>query len=325
MNQVEYLTKLLMSQLGITEDILTGTANEQTMLNYYSRVIEPILSALTDEMRRKFLTKTARTQGQSIMFFRDPFKLVPVNNIADIADKFTRNEILTSNEVRGIIGFRPSNDPSADELRNKNLNHAKEEMVQPTYEYEDSEALDELDEFDDELNELEYELNHEDDDDSIAHYSSPYYDPVKAHEYYEAHKKLKGRKSTAGLNDEGKAAAKYVKERLTEEKKSKISSDKDRTDSLIERHSSQMKSAISGLREKLKGMSKADKLANRDNIQAQISRLREQNQRTRESLRSGHKDYRIKTNEEYDAKYENELSKIRSESQFQKVKKSRSR
>lgn len=126
MKQVEYLTGVLYSQLGITEAILDGSANEQTLLNYYSRTIEPIVSAIVDEMKRKFLTKTARTQKQTITFFRDPFKLVPVNNIADIADKFTRNEVLTSNEIRQIIGFRPSKDPKADELRNSNLNHPEE-------------------------------------------------------------------------------------------------------------------------------------------------------------------------------------------------------
>lgn len=126
MKQIEYLMNMLYSQLGITQTILDGTADEQTMLNYYSRTIEPILSAIVDEMKRKFLTKTARTQLQTIAFFRDPFTLVPINNIADIADKFTRNEILTSNEIRQIIGMRPSKDPKADELRNSNLNHPDE-------------------------------------------------------------------------------------------------------------------------------------------------------------------------------------------------------
>lgn len=121
MKQIEYLTNLLYSQLGITQSILDGTADEKTMLNYSNRIIEPIVSAITDEMRRKFLTKTARTQRQTISFFRDPFKLVPVNEMAEIADKFTRNEIMTSNEIRQIVGMAPSDDPNADVLRNKNL------------------------------------------------------------------------------------------------------------------------------------------------------------------------------------------------------------
>ena len=126
MKQVEYLTNLLFSQLGITQTILDGTADEKTMLNYYTRTIEPIIAAIADEMKRKFLSKTARSQNQSIMFFRDPFKLVPVNDIADIADKFTRNEILTSNELRQIVGMKPSDDPKADQLLNSNLNHAND-------------------------------------------------------------------------------------------------------------------------------------------------------------------------------------------------------
>lgn len=126
MAQVQYLTDMLFSQLGITQSILDGTADEQTLNNYYDRTIEPIVAAITDEMRRKFLTKTARSQGHSIMFFRDPFKLVPASKIAEIADKFTRNEILSSNEVRGIVGYKPVNDPTADELRNANLNQQKD-------------------------------------------------------------------------------------------------------------------------------------------------------------------------------------------------------
>ena len=126
MKQIEYLTSMLYSQLGITQSILDGTADEKTMLNYHNRTIEPILAAIVDELNRKFISKTARSQMQSIMYFRDPFKLVPINNIADIADKFTRNEILSSNEIRQIIGIKPSNDPRADKLINSNLNHPEE-------------------------------------------------------------------------------------------------------------------------------------------------------------------------------------------------------
>ena len=128
MKQVEYLTNQLYSQLGITQAILDGTADDKTMLNYYSRTIEPIVAAIVDEMKRKFLTKTARTQHQSIHFFRDPFRLVPVNDIAEIADKFTRNEIMTSNEIRQIVGMKPSDDPKADELRNSNISQSKEDI-----------------------------------------------------------------------------------------------------------------------------------------------------------------------------------------------------
>ena len=129
MKQIEYLTNMLYSQLGITQSVLDGTADEQTMLNYHTRIIEPIVSAIVDEMKRKFLSKTARSQLQSILFFRDPFKLVPVNNIAEIADKFTRNEIMTSNEIRQIIGMKPSDDPKADQLINSNINQSNKTVV----------------------------------------------------------------------------------------------------------------------------------------------------------------------------------------------------
>ena len=132
MKQIETLTSMLYSQLGITQSIMDGTADEKTMLNYYSRTIEPIISAIVDEMKRKFLTKTARSQKQSILFFRDPFKLVPVNNIAEIADKFTRNEIMTSNEIRQIVGMKPSDDPKADQLINSNISQPNDESQEPS-------------------------------------------------------------------------------------------------------------------------------------------------------------------------------------------------
>lgn len=140
MKQIEYLTSMLYSQLGITQSILDGTADDKTMLNYYNRTIEPILAAVVDEMKRKFLTKTARSQLQSISIFRDPFKLVPVTEISEIADKFTRNEIMSSNEFRQVIGMKPSDDPHADELRNKNLSSPKEGKTRL-----DSEFLKEID------------------------------------------------------------------------------------------------------------------------------------------------------------------------------------
>lgn len=130
LNQIEYLTNMVYSQLGITQSILDGTADEKTMLNYMNRTVEPIISAIVDELKRKFLTKTARSQLQSIVYFRDPFRLVPVNDIAEIADKFTRNEIMTSNEIRQIVGMQPSKDPKADELVNSNISQAKQDLSQ---------------------------------------------------------------------------------------------------------------------------------------------------------------------------------------------------
>ena len=129
MKSVEYLTSMLYSQLGITQEVLNGTADEKTMMNYQNRTVEPICAAIADEMNRKFLTKTARSQKQGIRYFNDPFRLIPVTNLADIADKFTRNEIMTSNEIRQIIGMKPSDDPEADTLRNKNLNKTPDQML----------------------------------------------------------------------------------------------------------------------------------------------------------------------------------------------------
>lgn len=130
LKQVEYLTNMVYSQLGITQSVLDGTADEKTMLNYTNRTVEPIISAIVDELKRKFLTKTARSQLQSIVYFRDPFRLVPVNDIAEIADKFTRNEIMTSNEIRQIVGMQPSKDPKADKLVNSNISQAKQDIPQ---------------------------------------------------------------------------------------------------------------------------------------------------------------------------------------------------
>jgi hypothetical protein len=129
MSQIEYLTNMLYSQLGLTQEIMNGTADENTMTNYLTRTIQPIMMAIVEEMRRKFLTKTARTQGQTIMFFNDPFRLVPVSKLPDIVDKFTRNEVMTSNEFRQIIGLKPSDDPNADELRNKNISQPADEEI----------------------------------------------------------------------------------------------------------------------------------------------------------------------------------------------------
>jgi hypothetical protein len=158
MSQIEYLTSMLYGQLGITTSVLDGTADEKTMLNYYNRTVEPIVSAIVDEMIRKFLTKTARTQGQSIAYFRDPFKLVPVADLAEISDKLTRNEIATSNEIRQIIGWKPSEDPVADQLRNKNLNPSGDVGSIPVS--DDSEEASSQDEIVNELfNSLETEIN----------------------------------------------------------------------------------------------------------------------------------------------------------------------
>ena len=381
MSQIEFLTSMLYSQLGITQGIMDGSADEKAMLNYSNRTVEPIASAIVDEMKRKFLTKTARTQRQSIVFFRDPFKLVPVNDIADIADKFTRNEIMTSNEIRQVIGMKPSEDPRADELRNKNLNAPVELETGLTDDVEDGsevdetetgdgeepdrsamteeeyeEALKELDALDAELDEMEAELDSDEDDeededeekdDELKHYASPYYDPAKAHEYYMRTRQLKGRKSTARLNDAGKEAAQYVKEQLRTERNQKVDAHKTATDSnieslrerkntVVESHKAVMRAKIDRLKAKLKRMSKGEKRRNKERIQGQIASLREDNKAerkalmedfkaSRSSLRTDHKTEKTRLYNEYDQKYVDELDKIRSTARFQKVSKRKSK
>ena len=366
MKQIEYLTSMLYSQLGITQGVLDGTADENVMENYYGRTIDPILSAIIDEFKRKFLTKTARTQGQDIQFFRDAFKLVSPTKIAEMADILRRNEIMTSNEIRQKIGMKPSPNKKADDLSNPNLNHPEESNEDENIDnnvYED--ALQSLDEFDAQLDDMEKLVASDEYSPELLHYASPYYDPVKAHKYYEEHKKLKGKRSTAGLNDKGKEAAKYVKDQLTSERKKKVDEHKEYTDSSIETvrnettseieknredtqqkidsYKSQMQSKIDRLSATLKSMSKEERALKSDSIKAMIADLREDNKAQREELMSDYKSFRdesraeqktevsgyredhktekarLKT--EYDEKYEAELEKIKSSSEFQKKSK----
>lgn len=340
-SQIEYLQKQAYSQLGLTEEIFLGTANESTMLLYYDRTIEPILNAICDEIKRKFLSRTALSQGQSVMFFRNPFKLAPVTEIANAADTFIRNEILTANEFRGIVGFKPSDEDKANMLRNPNMPPEDDpSMMDPEFQNEGEDPEQQLDDIDASLDELEDELNHSG---ILKHYASPYYDPVKAHEYYMRTRELKGRTSTAKLNDEGKAAAAYVKNQLTTERKNKVQSHKnyttgkvdeetERAKSEIASYSEQTKGKIDNLRSRLKGMSKKQKERERPKIQAEIDKLRDQNKQKRLSIqedsktvktsyRDDHKTERTKLKNEYDQKYVDELDKIRSESRYQKVSK----
>ena len=361
MKQIEYLTSMLYSQLGITQEILDGTANEATMLNYYTRTIEPIVSAIADEMKRKFLSKTARSQHQSIEFFRDPFSLVPVSQIAEITDKMTRNEVMTSNEIRQIIGMRPSNDPKADQLHNSNINQSAEEtvteeQVAEDLQNDDEDQLAQLDDFDQQLDELEEELNH----DALQHYASEYYDPVKAHEYYETHKKLKGRTSTSGLNEKGREAAKYIKDQINSERKEKINANNEKGKSSLqavrdnqksqseqlrekakevrERHNQKMQNAINSISSKIKMAVKNEDPVLRNQLREQIERIRKQNDMDREALskrvdakrqnlsnrasaqstniRSRTKSTNEKIKKDYDDKYASELEKLKSNSEF---------
>lgn len=247
--QIQYLTDLAFDQLGITKDILNGTADEKTMLNYNNRIIEPLVAAVADSMKRTFLTPTAITQKQSIEYYRDPFALVPVNNMADIADKFTRNEIMTSNEIRQVIGMKPSDDPNADVLRNKNLYDTTgpmpggETVIEENVNMDEllteedaNQALADLDDMDAQLDELEASLEQSDfgDGDILEHN----YDPAYRQWYYEKYEK-EGKTigdeghSTKGLNELGRDYAKYVRQILSEQRKNNVAGSKASMDAKI--------------------------------------------------------------------------------------------
>ena len=223
--QIEYLTKTLYSQLGLTEAVFNGTASEEEMKNYIQRTIEPIVSAITDECQRKFLTKTARSQGQRITYFIDPFKLVGMKDLADLANSLCRNEVVTSNEIRAVIGFKPSDDPRANQLINSNINPAGSEMAYEQYPMDYDQFADtqygQMEDIDAQLEDLRNmyhdALSHTGANEPLGGYASKYYDPEKAHEYYEKHKKLTGRRSNKGLNEEGIAAAEYMRKQVDEE------------------------------------------------------------------------------------------------------------
>lgn len=255
LSQIQYLTELAYSQLGITADILNGTADEKTMLNYNNRIIEPLVAAVADAMKRSFLTKTAITQHQSIEYFRDPFALVPINNIAEIADKFTRNEITTSNEIRQAIGMKPSADPNADTLRNKNLydttgavlgdeggegeagEEAQTESDAPVTEADYDLLANDLDNIDSQLDALEESLKHDG------------YTPQERHEYYIKYEKqgrLKGYNtgSTTRLNEEGQKYKRYVREMLGLERDEKNEASKASQDAGIESSKQKMTEGI---------------------------------------------------------------------------------
>lgn len=391
LSQIEYLTKTALSQLGMDESILNCTANEATMLRYYDGIVEPIVAALCDNMSRNFISKTARTQNQKIIFYRDPFKLVPVSDLAAIANAFTRNEILTSNEVRSLIGMKPSKEPSADELRNKNLypeetvqqpveggeavempepgSEEWKEMVSSMSEEEYLDFVNNADEIDEMLDNLEGELNGTMKHGALGEFS---YDAGDAqskynHEYYEAHKQLKGKRSTAGLNEIGKEKLWLEKERLNDEKKSLISAHKDYTDSnvssntefrksqiesnndarkrLLRSHQEQTKAKIDNIRNILSKMSTKRRKFEKAGMQAEIDRLRDENNRQKESiqneyrnlnkkitedtktknnqLREEHRTFTKETSEKYRALYDEVLEQIKSDPSYLKPKKTK--
>ena len=324
--QIEFLTNQLYSQLGITAEIMNNTADENTMNNYFNRLIEPILSAIADEMTRKFLTKTARTQGQAICYYRDLFKLMPVNNVAELADKFTRNEIATSNEIRQFIGLKPSKDPRADELRNANISEAKDAVnydingdpiMNNTTEAEDIDAeLADLDEADAELDAMEEMMQSgmeiTDADTFLAHYASKYYDPVKAHEYYEEHKQLKGRQKVT-LTEEGRAIAKNVKENMNAEKKSKIQASNENTKAITDSNAKHLKNKVASLNKFLQQLSKPEREAQKERIHNMISSLRARNKEARKNLMEKKKNTNESIRADYKQRYATELEKIKQE------------
>ena len=324
--QIEFLTNQLYSQLGITAEIMNNTADENTMNNYFNRLIEPILSAIADEMTRKFLTKTARTQGQAICYYRDLFKLMPVNNVAELADKFTRNEIATSNEIRQFIGLKPSKDPRADELRNANISEAKDAVnydingdpiMDNTTEAEDIDAeLADLDEADAELDAMEEMMQSgmeiTDTDTFLAHYASKYYDPVKAHEYYEEHKQLKGRQKVT-LTEEGRAIAKNVKENMNAEKKSKIQASNENTKAITDSNAKHLKNKVASLNKFLQQLSKPEREAQKERIHNMISSLRARNKEARKNLIEKKKNTNESIRADYKQRYATELEKIKQE------------
>lgn len=341
LSQVEYFMKLLYSQFGISENVMNGTADEEEMAIYYDRVVNPIMASISEEMTRKFLSKTARTQKQVIWYFRDPFDLIPVGKVAEIADTLIRNEILTKNEVRGLIGFKPSNDPGADQLQNPNLYPTEGgEMMDPMASEEEvadvQGEIDSLDEYDAQLDELENSLSQsafaaydnflsqfavgfsdmtESEFSSyIQHYASKYYDPVYAHEYYEKHKKLKGRNH---LSEKGKEVADYVTKKINEERDKEISSSKSKTTrslesarnkhsstvesskntrdrnieakknatkQAVENHKAQMDNQIQQLRDQLASWGKSGLKGKSKEVRQKIARLREENNEAKAKL-----------------------------------------
>lgn len=324
LKQIEYLTNLFYSQLGITPEIMNGTADETAMNNYYNRTIEPLVSALTEEMHRKFLTKTARTQKHAIRYYRDPFKLMPVNSIAEIADKFTRNEIMTANEIRQIIGMKPSGDPKSDELRNANIAEANGNGEFADSGQNTENLISDLDSSDKALDELEASLGHSA---TLMHYASKYYDPVKAHEYYERTKKLKGRSSNSSddrvtLNDEGKKIAAYVKNQINTEKTNKVTNTRLQAKRVNESQAAILKSKVNSLTRYVQQLSPERRKEETERIKDMIKNLRDQNARERQKIQIETNDKVKGINEDYSNKYQAEYKRIGKEYPGSKSKQS---
>lgn len=280
--QIEYLTKTLYSQLGLTEAVFNGTASEEEMKNYIQRTVEPIISAITDECQRKFLTKTARSQRQRITYFIDPFKLVAMKDLADLANSLSRNEIVTANEIRGVIGFKPSTDPRADQLINSNINPAGEmgygyEQYPMDYEQFTDAEYNQMNTIDSELDELRNmyhdSLSHTGANEPPGGYASKYYDPEKAHEYYEKTKKLKGRRSNKGLNEEGQAAAEYMRKQVDEQHAKELETHTADTQKKLEQVDTDLETTVKSISDNLQSALEAARNATASDIENAKARL----------------------------------------------------
>lgn len=277
--QIEYLTKLLYSQLGLTEAVFNGTASNDEMLNYYNRTIEPILSAITEECQRKFITKTGRTQRQRISFFRDPFKLVPITELADLSNSLSRNEVLTSNELRAVLGFKPSQDPRADQLLNSNINTAEGDYAYPTQDVGEfaNQQYSQMEDIDAQLESMremyQSAIYHTGANEPPGGYASKYYDPEKAHEYYEKTKRLKGRRSNKGLNEEGIAAAEYMRKQVDEQHAQELQRVTDDTTRKMEQLDTDLESTVKSISDNLSSALDAVKNATASDIENAKAKL----------------------------------------------------
>lgn len=368
MTQVEYYTKMFYNEMGITEELLNGSAKEEEKNEYFNHIIEPILTAITEAMTNKFLSQNARTRRQAIRFYRQPFKIVSVSSMAELADKFIRSEIMTGNEFRQIIGLKPSQQPSADQLRNPNNlpdeaaggGEVPEEGFDPLSDLNQfKQDLQDLNDMDSQISDLESMMQSDRSEGQILihrAYSSEYYDPQKAHEYYEAHKELKGyanryggsrKVSTAGLNEKGREVAAVVKDRIMANKKYKA--DQMRTETEVSKEKSKaereatikqlkttLNNEISQLKSQLELMNPAQRKHAKIKIGVQVDNLKKEADKLRESLSEHYKQVNAELSEalkagiergNYEANdtYAKELERMLNDPSLVKPKKTKSK
>lgn len=325
MKQVEYLTELLYSQLGLTKAVFDGTAKEEEYLNYYNRTIEPIISAITEECQRKFLTKTARSQRQRISFFRDPLKLVPINQLADLSNSLSRNEVLTSNELRAVLGFKPSVDPRADQLVNKNITPADAEsygyggspmMDDGMFTQNQMQMTDQIDSYLDQLDSMaQSALAHTGENKPAGGYASKYYDPEKAHEYYERTKRLKGRRSNKGLNEEGIAAAEYMRNQVDTQHEQELSSLTKQTSDYLEKQDTDLESTVTNIKTSLETALEDLKNSTEKNLEVSRNKLKtvieNSSNRTMEQAKALYEKISKTSNEAAKRGFRNQIEQLR--------------